>query len=414
MNKNKILAFSLLCFASTLFSGSPVNFLRPYDINLRPARWAEQKLQFTSTALFGVTTNAYNGAGDSVPELHYLQNKQDAIAMFKGFAQGTDQNAIVEGLAPLQEDGTRGNYTVTGDFKVTHSFMSAVRYHFNKNFWIGAFLPAYNVQLKNVAWTNLTQNITPDDTAVRTSITDDFHNNVATYGQDLKLTDWEKSGFGDLAVLGGWTGRFVQYKPWLKRVDTSVKVGFTFPTGVKKDEDKIMSVAFGNDGTVGLIVGAGLDMNFKHWFDAGVQVEFMHLFNNTRQRRIKLHEQQTELLLLKKTAVNADHGFTQKFNLYIEPKVFKGFSLRLSYQHIKQGGTTYYVVSNDYSSTIANTAESLKEWTTHNVIVQAKYDFSTDENNKRRPQLNVYFNHPFNGRRSLQTGSVGCGVTFNF
>jgi hypothetical protein len=412
MNTYKILVFSLLCSTATLFSGSPVNFLRPYDVNIRPSYWLDQKLQLSSTSLFGVTDKAYNGIGESVNPLQYLHAKQDAIGMLKGFAQGTEQAAILDGCAPIAEDGILGQYTVAGDFQITNSFLFGARYHINNDFWIGAFMPAYNARLKNVVWTELTQS--PGDTLVRQNITNNFHENVDRLGQGLNLKDWEKSGFGDLSVRGGWTGKFVQYKPWLKRVDTSVKVGFTFPTGVEKDEDKIMSVAFGNDGTVGLIVGAGLDLNFKHWCDAGVQVEFMHLFNNTRQRRIKTHAQQTEHLLLRKTAVNVDHGFTQKFNLYVEPQIFKGCSVRLAYQHIKQGGTTLYVVSNDYSSTIANTAEGIKEWTTHNVILQAKYDMATQENNKRRPQLSLYFNHPFNGRRSVQTGSIGCGVTFNF
>jgi len=413
MNKYKILAISLL-LCTTTFSGSPVNFLRPYDVNLRPSHWADQKLQFSSMTLFGSSTKAYNGAGDSVNEMSYLHNKQDAIGMLKGFTQGTEQAAILDGFVALAEDGAIGQFTVSGDFQITHSFVFGARYHTNNNFWIGAFIPAYNARLKNVVWTDLTQSVTAEDTYAKENITNAFHANVDRLGQGLNLKDWEKAGLGDFSVVGGWTGKFVQYKPWLKRVDTSVKVGVTLPTGAKKDEDKIMSVAFGNDGTVGLIVGAGLDMNFKHWFDAGVEVEFMHLFNNTRERRIKTHSQQTELLLLKKTSVNIDHGFTQKFNLYVEPKLFKGLSLRLAYQHIKQGGTTLYVVSNDYSSTTANTAEGIKEWTTHNVILQAKYDMATQEKNKRRPQLSVYFNQPFNGRRSVQTGSVGCGVTFDF
>lgn len=413
MKNNNIIALALL-WSTALCATSPLDFLRPYDVNLKPSQWDEQKLQFSSMALYGVTTHAYNGNAENVSPVRYLHAKQDSIGMLKGFAQGTTQNAVLESLLVPNEDGILGQFTVTGDFRITHSFLWGARYIFENNFWVGAFLPAYKARLKDVVWTNLTQNITPEDALVRTNITDSFHENVAALGQGLNLKDWEKVGLGDLSVIGGWSGKFVQYKPWLKRVDTTIKAGFTFPTGEKKDEDKILSVAFGNDGTVGVVVGAGLDLNLKHWCDAGVEVEFMHIFNNTRERRIKTHLQQTELLLLKKTAVNVDHGFMQKFNLYIEPQIFKGFSVRLAYQHIKQGGSTLYVVSNDYSSTTANTAESIKEWTTHNVILQAKYDMATAENNKYRPQLNVYFNRPFNGRRSVQTGSFGCGITFNF
>lgn len=412
MNKRKILALSLL-WTTSLFSASPVNFLRPHDINLRPSYWQEQRLQLTTSYFYGVSSDAWNGAGTKVSHMNYLHNTQNAYTMLKGYPAGSEEAAILTACGAVVENGVTGHFVVDGTFKINHSIMAGLTYHVNESVWMGLYLPAYDMSLKNTTWTDQTLNISFEEQQVKSLITDSIHSNVSRLGQGLSLTDWHKTGLGDLSALIGWRGRFVQYKPWLKGVDTNVKVGLTIPTGEKKDEDKVLSFAMGNDGTWGLIVGAGIDLNFKHWIDAGVEVEFMHLFNNTRQRRIKTHRDQTDLLLLTKTAVNVDHGFTQKFNLYVEPH-FRGLSVRIAYQHIKQGGTTLYVVSNDYSSITANTAESIKEWTTHNVIGMVKFDTATEENKRFRPQVQLYFNQPFNGRRSIQTSSVGCGLTFNF
>ena len=292
-------------------------------------------------------------------------------------------------------------------------YQCGVRHSFKNNFWVGLFIPFYKMELKNVVWTDQTKNITSDDVCTKTNITDSIFANVDRLGSGLQLKDWDKAGFGDTTFIIGWSGKFKQYKQWIKDVFPNIRLGLSIPTGVKKDEDKIMFMPFGNDGSVSFLVGAGLKLNYVNWVDAGVDVEFMHTFNNTRRRRIKVDKDQTELLLLTKTNVQKDPGFMQKFNLFIEPK-FKNVSIRCAYQHVKRSSETYYVISNDYSSTIANSANMLKEWTTHNVLLQLKVDTANDDFNKFRPQFNIFYQHPFNGRRSVQSRQCGIGVTLSF
>ncbi len=270
------------------------------------------------------------------------------------------------------------------------------------------------MHLKNVVWTDQTTVFTVDGVNTKANITNALAANVAHLGNGLLLTGWDKAGQGDLAFAAGWVGEFVQYKPWIKKVTTSVTGALLAPTGVKSNPDVMMSMPFGNEGATAITIGGEIKVNFKHWVDAGVNVEFMHIFNDTRQRRIKVNTDQTDFLLLTKTEVQTDYGLTQKFNLFCESKLFKGISLKLAYQHVKQGSQELYVLSNDYSSTIANTAESLKEWTTHNAIVQLNWDTATADSNKYRPQFTVFYQKPFNGRRSLQTTSFGIGMVLNF
>lgn len=416
INKKRLLIYVIaINVLQNLSAVAPVNFIRPYDANLDARHWQDQKIKILNLGTYGFDGDGWNGDGDKVNVAEYLNADQNALAAFKGFATGTAQNDIIQdNNLSGADDGIRGHLKVKADFKVSWSYQLAARYFIGNDWWVGAFIPFYKTKLKDVTWTDQTKAITAEDDDVKTNITNDLFTNIATHGQGLSLQGWSKVGPGDLVLMGGWQHDFVQYKPWIKGVKGHIQVGMAFPTGVKKDEDKIMSMPFGNDGSTGLLVGAGLDINFKHRVNAGIAVDFMHVFNNTRDRRIKLHADQTEFLLLKKTPVHKDHGFTQRFVLFCEPQLFKGISLRFSYQHIRRGNDTLYVVSNDYSSTIANTTEAAKEWTTHTFFSQLKWDFATDENNKEKAQLNLFYQHPFNGRRSVQNRSFGCGIVINF
>lgn len=407
----------LLLVSCPIGALAPTNFIRPYDANLVTKLWPEQRWYLSNTVLIGSTSNQYawNGQGHKVRDTQLWNADQNALAMVRGYAQGSTLSNIAQTVNAVDGDnGIRGHLDVAGDFKIHFSYLAAARYYFNKNWWLQISIPVYKVDLKNVTWTDKTLSLTADDTATKTNITNNLAANVASWGDGLNIGSWGKTGPGDLVVMAGWSGQYQQRKPWIKRVDPGIRLGLTLPTGVKKDEDRIMFMPFGNDGSVGLIVGAGLNVNFKHRIDAGIDIELMHVFNNTRLRRIKVDQNQTDFLLLTKTQVQKDPGFTQKFTLYCEPKLGYGFSARVSYQNVRRGQDTYYVVSNSYSSTIANSAESLKEWTTHNVTAQLKWDTGSEDKQVNRPEFNLYFTHPFNGRRSVQAQQFGCGMTLKW
>lgn len=396
---------------------APTNVIRPYDVNVTTKKITpEQKWHFTNTLLVGSASNhyAWNENGHKVRDTQLWNANQNALAMVRGYPQGSTLSNIAQNVNAIDGDnGIRGHFEVTGDFSIPLSYLANARYYFNTHWWLQLSIPVYTIQLKNVTWTDQTLSLTADDTATKTAITNNLAANVASWGDGLSLDSWKKTGTGDLVIMTGWQGDYLQRKPWIKQVNPGIRFGLTLPTGIKKDENKIMFMPFGNDGSVGLIVGAGLNVNFKHRIDTGIDIELMHVFNNTRLRRIKVDQHQTEFLLLTKTEVQKDPGFTQKFTLYCEPKLGFGFSARVSYQHIRRGQDTFYVVSNTYSSAIANTAQSLKEWTTHNVTAQLKWDTAT-QTNQRRPEFNFYFTHPFNGRRSVQTQQFGCGITLKW
>ncbi len=401
---------------SSVFAIAPLNVLYPQDTVFKPRKWDDQKLHVSQHITCGLSDlHGRNGDGDKVLATQLWDADQNALAMVTGFAQGTQQANIAQQCNAVDgDDGVRGHFKLTGEFAVPFSYQAGARYHFKKGFWIGAFIPVYKMEFKNVVWTEQTQNLTADDLATKTLITNDFFANVDRLGDGLYLRDWDKIGCGDLAFMAGWSESYRQYKQWIKSVTPGLRVGVTLPTGVKKDEDKVMSMPFGNDGSIGVLVGGGLTINYINRFDFGLDLECMHVFNNTRARRIKVDADQTEFLLLAKTDVQRDPGFFSRFMIFGDAKIVKGLSARIAYHHRKRSADTLYIKSYDYSSAIANTAESLKEWTTHNALFQLTWDTATEETNKTRPQFTAFYMHPFNGRRSVQAKQVGIGFTLSF
>ena len=397
-----------------LYGLPPINSLRVFDSNNKIIGDLGKTFSFQAVVAGGFNTTGYNANGDRVNALQYLSADQNGLAMVKGFDAGTEQAAIAQQFNINDDDGVRGHLVFTGNLSMPISSIFTVQKSFGNHWFVGLSLPIYSMKLSNLQWSDQTQNVTFADNLAKTLITNNLAANVERLGSGMQLRNWSKTGPSDITILGGYRHSFVQNKPWIKNVTVNVRSGFMLPTGLTCNEDLIMNFPFGNDGSVGLVVGAGIDVDFKQIVDAGIDVEFLHVFNNTRNRRIKVDANQTDFLMLTKADVQKDPGFFQKFNLYVQPKICAGFSFLCAYQFTKKGKDHLYVISNSYSSTIANTAESLKEWTMHSFVIQPQLDFSAITDWQKAPQCALFCKIPFNGARAVQTPTVGFSLTVDF
>ena len=416
MNKKQIVLLSVLSSISSthLLALPPCGFVRPFEYNFVIPQYGHNHAAVDVQLHGGVAVNAYNLNGTKVSPLHYLQPNENSLAMVKGFAAGTEQSAIAQQFNVNDDDGTRGRLVFNGKISAPVSALFTLHKVFHEHWFVGLSLPVYSMKLSNLSWADQTLNLNLADTLTKTLLTNNLAANVARLGNNLTLQDWSKTGPGDVACIGGYRHNFFQNKPWIKEVMVNVRAGFTLPTGLTQDEDLLMNMPFGNDGSVALIVGGGLELNLKQRVRAGLDVNFLHTFNNTRARRIKVDSTQTDFLLLTKTDVQKDPGFFQEFNIYLEPKIIEGLSFLWGYQYKKKGKDHFYVVSNAYSSTIANTAESLKEWTMHSMLLQSKVALDTLTGNERAPHCSLFCTVPFNGLRSLQVVDLGCSIFVDF
>jgi hypothetical protein len=394
-----------------------INLFRPWDINLRPPRWCGENVQETNWFEIGLKARGINAKGDFVNEMQLWTKKQDALAMLHGFGDASEITHYLKNTLMNPEDnGVRGNFKVKGDFKA-RAFGFNFRYHLPYDFTIGFLVPFYAMQLSRVDFQDLTQDLTSEDIIVKEKLTSILPEVINMFDPSLKLTGWRKIGFGDLCLLTEWYRDFPQGKPILKNVALNARFGLNVPTGIKVDEDDIFSVPFGCDGAFSIVFGGGINLN---WWDAihgGIDIEFINIFGNTRNRRIKVDSGQTEFLLLAKTPTHKEFGFTQRFNLYLEAwRFYQGLSARATYQFWKKGNDTLTLCTNIFPNNIPNSAQSIQEWTIHQFIFQLAYDAQgyVDENAWFKPQVSLFYKLPFNGQRALLNNTVGATLTVNF
>ena len=393
----------------------PMNLIRPFDPNFFPTRVQGAKAQVMGLISSGFDTHGQATSSSPVNVLQTLAPAQDSLAMLKGFSPLSQQAQLGQQINIDDDSGQRGLFKVTGDLH--GPVMGSLKgfWYPYRGVWLGAYVPLISMKIKNVQWVDQTQNLTLDDALTHQLLTNNFAANVAQLGDGLSIGDWSKTGVGDIGLFAGWRQGFLQEKQWLKEVLVNVRLGLVCPSGVKKNEDVAVSLPFGNDGAFSLPFAAGLDLRFRRFFWAGFDACFMPIFSHTRVRRIQTDTGQTDLLLLQKALARRDYGFTQMYNLYFEPIIYRGFSIRAAYENIKHAQDKIYVLSNLYASNVANASTALQEWTTHDFFIQAKWDTGVGREQARfKPQMMVFAKIPFNGKRSLQVSLVGFELTCSF
>jgi len=354
-----------------------------------------------------LNANGHNELGDRVNILQIWQPNQDSLTMLRGFDANTQIGALADSLNTASDDGIRGHLVPTAKMrgaKIDFTYKHALPYHLSVNM----ALPLFNLRLKDVSWIDLTKNITFADQQVHNNLTNHLGQIVYDLGDKLDIVNgWEKTGLGDLLVTIDWRKMFYQSKPILKAVTLGLAGGLSLPTGIRQNEDLLMFPPFGNDGSVGIVFSGLIEVQWWQHLHGGINAIFLDLFGATRNRRIKTDPNQTDLLLLAKTAARKEWGFTQQYQLYLEAfEIWKYLAARTMYSYIKHNNDTLYIFNQSYSSEIANTAASLREWTQHSIIFSLMYKGPLD--------LELHYQHAFNGKNTIQSDLFAFSLTWNF
>lgn len=392
-----------------------MNLLQPWEPLIRPEYSSVRPFQLYTFIEAGFNDVGFNAEGESVNVLQIYDCDQDALKMLDGFpvASPIGQKRI---QVDADDDGVRGHFKVCGDLRQLASFSFSLRWFFTRAFSLGFYLPFYSMRLSDVCWRDLTQDINEQDFRVKKLLTDDFFYNVCQLG-GLDLGGWQRTGPGDATLMLEWYKDFRQGKPLLKSSRLNWRVGLTLPTGLRTDEDKLFAIPFGYDGSFSIPYGLGLDLIFGNHLRLGLDVQLTHIFDNTKTRRIKTNLDQTDLLFLEKTCAHKDWGMVQRFDLYAELYRFlSGLSARVGYQYLKQGDSTLSFPTNEFSARIANTAQSLQDYTFHLIMPRLTYDFQANLSSDcaARPQLGFFGRFPFNGKRVALVSTVGVVLSVDF
>lgn len=418
MNK-KIIAILFLCglFQLVYTATLRVNLLQPYDTLIRPKRLCNHAFQVDFFGERGIRkAQGYNDDGHPVNVLRIWDCDQSSIKMLDGFDVST---AIGQRRVRIDanDNGVRGRFLFDGDLNLDAAFAVGLRYFVRDYVSVSAYLSFYQMRLSNLCLRELTEEIVAPDFRVKDYLTNNFCNNVNTLACGLDLSNWKRTGVGDLALLTEFSHIFSQpMRQFLKGVTLNGRLGLSLPTGLIKDEDKIFAVPFGYDGSVGIIFGGGLDVNLGYYFQTGFDVQLIHLFGNTRDRRIKTASEQTELLLAAKIPVYKDWGLTQRFNLYGKFTVGSGLSLLFGYQFFQHNDDEISCSDCSFSNDIASDSRQFFESTIHQVVINLSYDarMQMKQDACVWPYVSVYARIPFNGINSAPISTVGMVVSFDF
>ncbi len=156
--------------------------------------------------------------------------------------------------------------------------------------------------------------------------------------------------------------------------------------------------------------------NLAHDTGGGIDVEFIYQFGNTRCRRVKSAQDQTDLLFLTKVPVYREFGLGQQYNIYLEScNLWCNTSLKLNYQLLKRNDDRIDVANDRIDSRIANNAESLFDWTAHSLIFMVRHDLWRDyECSSLFPTISAFVKWGFNGKRALLANTAGIEISVAF
>ena len=425
--KYKALFFTLLMSVEAI-AFAPNNFFPPYDPALHLPNAPEcNPFRIGVNVEWGKGKHSRNLHGKKRNVLQVYDDDQSTLAMIEqpGPDLLADPDFIILRdtlrIFGARDDGVRGHVLFLGRFEqldVTPHVRYVLPIDIAGELAISVALPFRYARVGDISFKDLTlANGCQDDKTeeLLTQSFDDLKNLVKKFG-NLNLDPWNAHGLGDLAVTLDWSNNYPQDKDGLENVDLNAFVGFTAPTGLKKNEDRAFSMAFGHDGAWSIPFGIGLDLDFKYCIAIGGAAHFEYVFDDTKTRRLKTHESQTEFLLLNKGRATKEHGLLWKFYLYLQAYHFLGgLSAKAAYEYVKHDDDRLTPKSDNFNASVANSAKSLEEWNMHHFIFQLNYDCFKDCSSLCvKPQLSFFYKLPIYGKGIINPQTIGGQIAFNF
>lgn len=341
--------------------------------------------------------------------LQLWEKQQDAIAACKGTPVETASGQQSQYLNINDDNTSHGIFTPCAKLSVPVNLMFGLQFRLPHEITLAAYLPYREVTLHDVTWRQNKEGVLFED-----SITPDLLKTVEKIG-GMSLGGWRRHGLGDLMIQAEYYFHRPQAKPYLKNVGIEIRGGLNLPTGLAADPDRLVAFSFGQDGGVGLLAAARLELWFVYNTRFAVDVQLLHLFGNTQCRRIKTDPAQTELLLVTKIPVFKNPGLMQHFTLFMDKVYFwRGLSFQAAYQYSKRTEDFYYLCNELYSSSVVNNAEALQEWTAHDLIFTLKYEWDRMNQSRCKPQLSAFVKYGFNGKRAILADTAGINFSLAF
>ena len=436
-NKKKLLiitSITSLAMSAEAAAFAPTNLLTSHDYAIRlPQNKHDHRFNFGMYKLEGGCKNTGRTWDEKRVNILALHNPtQSTLAMIKKpihTANDFEVSSLDNFFAArnIVDDGIRGNIKLAGKFEQLDASLYA-DYQFVQDFFgdwsLSVHVPVTYKKVSGFVW----QDLTPEpgnasqaysyinNFLIHTQLTDKFLANVKKFG-GLDLSNWSKTGVGDVVALLNWQAMFGENeKDNYHMFELHGKAGVSFPTSEQKDEDQAFSMALGNDGAWGIPFGFGFALQPASMMRLGADVELLVLIDKARVRRLMTNESQTEFTLLNTGWAKKTHGFTWQFHGWMQLyHLMDGLSFSAGYQYVFHGRDWLEVnTTSGFEVPTINKANSLKEWHVHNALFKMNYDFLQYNDSGFSPHISVFYKLPFDGKNIIDTSTWGGQLTLSF
>lgn len=302
-------------------------------------------------------------------------------------------------------------YSVAGKFKTIDASLFAA-YNITKCFFIEAHLPIRAFFFGSPCFNDVSpvDTITPNNnTPIWQAFNLSFDAILERY--DLNRRASSEWGIGDLSCMLGYTYSY-QKNSILDFVDATFKCGIIAPTGKKRNENKIFSLAMGNNGHIGFEGSFDTAFGIYEWLTLGTHISAIGFLDRKACIRIKTGAQQSGIVYLAKEESRITRGTIIDTGTYIKADhIVYGLSAVIGYSFTQQNKSTVSPCNKNFSASIASDNESLKRWKMHTIHSVIEYDFSKKQW-AYGPSVSLFYNKVIGGRRIFKTDMFGgeCGL----
>jgi hypothetical protein len=417
-----LLGLLTIVLNSGLTAAFRTNVLQPYNILLwaqryYPARWGFDIAFQSSVASDGFAVVEISRCAFGQKKLDELkgsclqlfQPDQNVIASLFNAPEGSELAMLANAYHRNVDNGQAEVYRPQGSLRLPINLPFAAHVQVVDHLWIDTYWNYLMLELADVAWYNISTG-----QVFEAQVDPSLLHTVAGLTKQ-SLTGWRKHGFGDGSIQLRWQHDFYQDRPFLKNVRLSVRTGLILPTGTKTDPYELLGIPLGNDLGVGILGAGFFVLEFPDKWSFMLDLEFTQFLGNTHMRRIPTDEQQSDLLFPRIAQVYVDPGFTQQYT-FIGMKRFwnNGLILSAAYQYYKHNDDTLYPCDYTINPQPLNAVQSAQEWTTHQMMFQARYAWAENETCGFKPEVGIFGIYGFNGKRAVILSSVGAMVSFGW
>jgi len=356
----------------------------------------------------GATRKGRNQCGQSVPifDLYGTQNMHELGVGVPCKDPTNPLDLILIDLANTPGGDCFGVLSARGKFALVESNI-IITQNFARGFYAQAYLPIRRFDVHSICFCDCSPQCEcpNNENQIWQNFLDNFDAILNRYC--LSKCGYKQAGIGDFAFELGWTHSY-QETTELDYVDIGFRAGILFPTGAKRNIDRIFSLPFGYNGHYGIPLTIDLALGACEWISLGIHFQAIPLVRNTQMVRVQTSPTQSGLIKLAKTRARVDPGTVLTAGGFFKADHFaRGLSLLVGYSFAHQGDTNLSLCDPICIDTRAICCdEQYKAWKMHTLNARAEIDFAT-ESCPCGLRVGFFYDWNFGGERIFQTDMAG-------